>query len=249
VKNLFELKNARRVLIEGNLFERNWAHAQTGFAILFTVRNQSGTAPWSTVEDVTFRHNVLRSSGSAINILGRDETFPAGSRQTSRIWIHNNLFVDIGGGWGGGGRLFQLLGGTKDIIIEHNTARHTGGVIVAEGTPHQNFAYRYNISSHNAYGVIGTGTGVGLPTLTRYFPGAVFAGNVLSDNPKLARNYPADNFFPETFRDVGFTDLEHGDYRLTAPSPFRGAAPGGLDLGVDIPALASAMGALGVPKW
>src|SRR5207245_7659455 len=28
VKNLFELKNARRVLVESNLFERNWVHAQ-----------------------------------------------------------------------------------------------------------------------------------------------------------------------------------------------------------------------------
>src|SRR5688572_22027579 len=37
VKNLFELKNARRVLVEGNVFERNWTHAQNGFAILFTV--------------------------------------------------------------------------------------------------------------------------------------------------------------------------------------------------------------------
>ena len=30
VKNLLELKNARRVLIEGNLFEYSWAHAQGG---------------------------------------------------------------------------------------------------------------------------------------------------------------------------------------------------------------------------
>ena len=58
VKNLFELKNARRVLVEGNLLEHNWPHAQNGFAILFTPRNQDGRAPWSVVEDVTFRNNV-----------------------------------------------------------------------------------------------------------------------------------------------------------------------------------------------
>ncbi|HXG90746.1 MAG TPA: hypothetical protein VNN73_00055, partial [Blastocatellia bacterium] len=45
VKNLFELKNARRVLIDANLFENNWVDGQSGFAILFTVRNQDGTAP------------------------------------------------------------------------------------------------------------------------------------------------------------------------------------------------------------
>jgi hypothetical protein len=33
VKNLLELKNARRVVIEDNTFERNWAQAQSGYAI------------------------------------------------------------------------------------------------------------------------------------------------------------------------------------------------------------------------
>src|SRR5262245_49835059 len=46
IKNLFELKNAQRVLIDGNIFENNWAHGQTGFAILFTVRNQDWASPW-----------------------------------------------------------------------------------------------------------------------------------------------------------------------------------------------------------
>ncbi len=36
VKNLLELKNARNVVIDGNLFEHNWADDQNGFAILFT---------------------------------------------------------------------------------------------------------------------------------------------------------------------------------------------------------------------
>ena len=45
VKNIFELKNARRVLAEGNVLEHNWQHDQNGFAILFTVRNQDGERP------------------------------------------------------------------------------------------------------------------------------------------------------------------------------------------------------------
>ena len=55
VKNIFELKNARRVLVEGNMLENNWADGQSGAAVLFTPRNQEGTAPWSAVQDVTFR--------------------------------------------------------------------------------------------------------------------------------------------------------------------------------------------------
>jgi hypothetical protein len=246
VKNLFELKNARRVLIEGNLFERNWVQAQNGFAILFTVRNQSGGAPWSAVQDVTFRHNVLRSSSSGINILGRDNIHP--SQQTARIWINNNLFLDIGGRWGGGGRLFQLLSGTTDVVIEHNTARQSGAVILAEGIANQNFVFRYNLLPHT-FGVIGTGTGVGLQTLSKYFPGAVFESNVLAGDPTKAKLYPSGNHFPESLDAVGFTSLSEGDYRLASASPFRRAAPGGLDLGVDMPALDQAMGVNGASHW
>src|SRR5262249_29846748 len=102
VKNLFELKSARRVGIEGNLFERNWAHVQNGFAILFTVRNQDGQAPWSVVEDVTFVNNVVRHTGSGVNVLGHDDVRP--SQQTKRLLIRNNLFEDVGDArWGGGG--------------------------------------------------------------------------------------------------------------------------------------------------
>src|SRR5262245_47593976 len=51
VKNLFELKNAQRALVDGNIFENNWTMAQNGYAVLFTVRNQDGNAPWSVVQD------------------------------------------------------------------------------------------------------------------------------------------------------------------------------------------------------
>ena len=49
VKNLFELKNARRVLIEGNLFENNWVH-QPGRAEHPLHGPQPGRAPhqWSS---------------------------------------------------------------------------------------------------------------------------------------------------------------------------------------------------------
>jgi hypothetical protein len=243
VKNLLELKNARRVLIQGNLFERNWSHAQDGFAILFTVRNQQGRAPWSVVEDIVFADNVVRHTGSGIYVLGFDNTWPSGSQSSRRIAIRNNLLVDIGGPlWGGGGRVFQLLGGTADVVIEHNTAHQTGPVIMAEGPPYTGFVYRENITPHNAYGVIGTDFGVGLPTLARYFPGAIFEGNVLADQPTYRNLYPPGNFFPSTFAAVGFRDLAGGDYRLAPSSPYKHRAPGGRDIGVDMDVLDRARG-------
>ena len=177
VKNLFELKNARRVLIESNIFEHNWPHAQNGFAILFTVRNQDGGAPWSVVEDVTFRKNVVRHVAAGFNILGSDDIHE--SRQTSRISIHNNLITDVGGKWGGNGRLFQLLNGTAGVSITHNTAEQSGGVVFGgDHGPHQGFVFRNNVMPDNGAGFVGSGTAAGNASIERYFPRAVIAGNV-----------------------------------------------------------------------
>src|SRR3989442_6517826 len=76
VKNLFELKNARRVLVEGNVLEQNWADAQSGFSILFTVRNQDGTAPWSQVDHVVFQDNILRHGGAGVHNLRDGKKLP-----------------------------------------------------------------------------------------------------------------------------------------------------------------------------
>jgi hypothetical protein len=74
VKNFFEIKHGRNVAVRYNVFERNWASAQDGFGILFTVRTcEAGNYPWSVVENVDFSYNVVRDSeGGGVNILGQD---------------------------------------------------------------------------------------------------------------------------------------------------------------------------------
>jgi hypothetical protein len=238
VKNLFELKNARRALIEGNLFERSWVHAQIGFAIVFTVRNQDGNAPWSVVEDVTFSDNIVRHAASGVYILGFDDNHS--SQQTKRILIKNNLFEDIGGArWGGGGRLFQLIAGTPGVVIDHNTAFHTGNIITAEGKQHRHFTYSNNITPHNDYGMFGTGAGVGNPALSTYFPGAIIKKNVIIGGNAI--QYPPDNFFPSSLDDVNFVDRRGGNYQLAGSSRYKRAGSDGKALGVDFDALCAAL--------
>ncbi|MBI4609220.1 MAG: VCBS repeat-containing protein, partial [Candidatus Rokubacteria bacterium] len=238
VKNLFELKNARRVLIDGNFFENNWAHAQNGFAILFTVRNQDGGAPWSVVEDVTFSNNVVWKTANGINILGQDDIHP--SQQTKRILVKNNLFERVGeAGFGGGGALFQLLDGTADVVIEHNTAFQTGSIILVDGAPHTGFVYANNIARHNTYGIIGGGTAPGRHTLDTYFPGAIVAGNVIVGGDPS--KYPPNNYFPAGLSNVGFVDLEGGDIRLAESSPYTGAGTDGADVGLNADTLIRAV--------
>ena len=243
VKNLFELKNARRVLVDGNLFEYNWPDAQNGFAILFTVRNQDGGAPWSVVEDVTFTNNVVRHVAAGINMLGRDDNHP--SRQTQRIAVRNNAFLDVGGRWGHG-RLFQLLEGTSGVTIEHNTAFQTGGILFGgDRAPHTNFVFRDNVVPHNEHGITASGTGPGHATLTRYFPGAVLRGNLIVGG--AAARYPPGNFFPAAMDEVVRGAPRPGANLaalLTLCGPYARAATDGGQPGADIEAVNRALGPL-----
>jgi hypothetical protein len=88
VKNLFEIKAGKRVTIRNNVFERNWPDGQSGFSILFTVRNQDGAAPWSVIEDVLFEKNVIRDVTAGFNISGFDSL--GSSLQTQRVTIRDN---------------------------------------------------------------------------------------------------------------------------------------------------------------
>ncbi len=241
VKNLFELKNARRVLIEENLFENNWAHAQAGFAVQLTVRNQDGGAPWSVVEDVTFRRNIVRRTGSGVNILGKDDNFP--SQQARRILIQDNLFEEVSRQkWGGNGILFQLLNGTADVVIDHNTGFQDGNIIEADGAPHAGFVYTNNVTPHGMNGVHGSGAGVGNDTLARYFPGAVFKKNVVAGGS--AGLYPSDNFFPPSLGRIDLIEFAKGRAgadRSGAPSLFKQEGSDGRDVGADLSRLSAVL--------
>lgn len=214
VKNLFELKNARRVVVEGNVMEHSWEEAQSGFAVLFTVRNQEGKAPWSVVEDVQFANNIIRHSGSGITLMGHDNNRPRDqSQETKRILIRNNLWEDIGGErWGGRGILFQMVEGTSDVAIEHNTGFQRGYTLFAMGPPHRRFTFRHNIAPHNEYGIFGNDVGIGLAAIDAYFPDAVVTENVLAGGE--AARYPESNVFPESLDAVPFVDRKAGNYRL-----------------------------------
>ena len=247
VKNLFELKNARRVLVEGNLFENNWHAAQTGYAIVLTPRNASGRSPWASVEDVTFRLNVVRHVAAVFNMLGTDNNEPSG--RLRRVNITHNLFADVDHrSWGGNGAFLQLGDGPTDIRVEHNTIIHSGNVISAYGgtrdrpVPVVGLTYRDNLSRHNQFGVIGAGRANGNDTLNIFFPGALFTNNVLAGGP--GSRYPGGNFFPPMAEFEGqFVDFTGGDYRLASSSRYRRSATDGTDLGANLENLEKIAGA------
>jgi hypothetical protein len=238
VKNLLELKNAQRVLIDGNVFEQLWPASQTGYAVVLTPRNSDGTAPWTVVRDVTFSNNILRHVAGGINILGYDDT--NGSQPTARINIRNNLVYDISSAWGGSSHFVMITGGPTEVKIDHNTIFHDGMVVIADSGPSYGFQFTNNVAPHNEYGVFGSGAGLGTAAMNAYFPDGTLRRNALGGGP--ASQYPADNVFP----DMGlfaaqFVNIAAGDFRLVPASQFAGAGTDGKDLGVDFSALAAAL--------
>jgi hypothetical protein len=233
-KNLLELKNARRVTIDGNVLEYSWLGFQDGYAVLFTPRNQSGTAPWSVVRDVKFTNNTVRHAGAAFQVLGRDYNHT--SLRTENITIRNNLFEDIDNTWGNTGRFMMITEAPANLTIDHNTIDHEYTVLEIGGAAVSGLVFTNNLARHNRYGIKGSGSASGLPTLTRYFPGAVVKGNVLAGGPSAA--YPSGNHFPAASEFLTqFVSAATGDFRLASSSPYNNKATDGKDIGADIGAL------------
>jgi hypothetical protein len=233
VKNAFELKNAQDVLVEGNVFENVWVGGQPGYPIVFTPRNQGGTAPWVIVQRVTFQHNLVRHTAGGVNILGVDNLAP--SQRTNHITVRDNIFDDMNGTtWGSGSRPFQLGDGPDVVAIDHNTVITNDSTIVwLYGAPTTNGVYTNNMSAHNSYGINGNNSSSGTTAINTYMPAGAVVANVLAGG--TASKYPAGNFFPAVSAWQGnFVDYAGGDYRLTAASVYRNAGTDGTDLGADV---------------
>jgi hypothetical protein len=241
IKNLLELKMARRVTIEGNVFENNWQQAQAGFAIVLTVRAEK-IAHWAVVEDIDIVRNIVKHSGSGVNILGMDgNSNDMGIAR--RILIKDNLFEDIDyTKWKGDGRVFQLLNGAQKVTIDHNTviSDNVKMMMMFDGSPTLDFVFKNNIVPHGASGVIGSGKAIGNATLNHYAPGAVFTRNALVGGASRSSLYPPGNFFPESYPAINFVNYGAGNYALSDKSPYANAGTDNRDIGADIAAVLAA---------
>ena len=254
VKNLFELKAAKRVTIRRNVFERNWTDGQSGTAIVFTGRNQDGGAPWSVVEDVLFEENIIRDTEGVFNILGYDNERPSG--RTTRVTIRHNLAIGTG---------FFLLAGAEvgTVTVDHNTVDqganfltlYTGDVWpagTASPRPAQfaveSLTITNTLANHNEYGAFGENAGIGTPALAALTRTFQWTHNVLAGG--AAYSYPAVTWLPTV---SAHRAQFNGDYTLIPTSTYRGAGTDQQDLGASLPLSSSAEayaipGQPGVPR-
>lgn len=251
VKNLFELKNAQRVLVEGNVLENCWVMGQAGYGVLFTVRNQDGTAEWSTVEDITFRKNWIKNTGAGFQITSSDSPIGGGgeSQNTTRLLIENNLVeVDYAAN-GGDGRLVQWSANPSNpaeyISILHNTMIHksAGPVFLNMGDSGlftQQAKVNDNLASFGSYGVFANGGANGTAALTAYCGSYEFLNNALIVDGAFVGTYPATTLFPANVAACNFTNYAAGDYTITSGT-LNNAGSDGTDVGADIGALDTAI--------
>jgi hypothetical protein len=200
VKNLVETKNVRRLLIEGNVIENNWADAQTGFAVVLKSENQQGTAPWTSTSDVTMRQNLVQCVGNWLNVSGH------GSNSTpvivsSRFTIYQNVIRNVNTtDCNATGIAVQVLSEMTDLNLAQNTILNSGSsntLITFDGTPTVRLVVRNNVGYHGSYGVKGAGTNDGATTLAKFAPGSVFTGNAIINGGNCTQ-YPAGNTCPTT---------------------------------------------------
>jgi len=237
-KNLFELKNARRVLVEGNVFEDF-----DGFALVLTPRNQAGGAPWSTVEDVTIRRNLVRRVRSVLNISGYDEYRP--SQPTRRVTVEDNVAAALLETGEPNPKMILINQGPDGVTIRHNTFLTQAGLgssflLFANAASKKGdaFAFTDNIAHLGAYGLgaenppLGTS---GATLLDGHYRAWTVTRNVLINARGAATSlYPVGQSWVSSAAEIGFVDLARLDLRLGARSAYKGRAADGRDPGASI---------------
>lgn len=231
VKNNLELKNARRVLVEGCILENCWQDVdQAGFGLVFTPRNQDNTATWCTVEHVTFRLCKILDCEAGINMLTTDDTFT--SQDLNNILIENVLVVLKDHGQGGSGRASQITctGGPATNITFRNVT-----LLEANGEGHMvqtcfmgdtvdsvdNLVVQdcvFFSGAGNPSGWAGSGASGGNDTLNTYVlnDNYTFSGNVAYAQNSNDGTWPTGVTRETTLSNIGFDDYANGDYRISS---------------------------------
>jgi len=265
VKNLLELKNAQRVLIEANIMEYTWGgFSQKGYGILLTPKNQAGPngtnlCPNCLVTDVTIRYNKISHVGGGMQIANALSGNGAPALRGERYSIHDLVVDDINSEkYAGSGNLAEIM--TVDgapllqqVLLDHITGFPSAGLFSIGGnlSPKMtHFTFTNSLATGGTYPIWSTGGGttncayydVPLTTFTSCFAPYAFANNALigvsSDYPPSA--WPAGNHFPASASAVKFVSYKGGnggDYHLLPASPYKNAGSDGKDLGADIDAI------------
>lgn len=263
VKNLFEIKNAERVLLEGNVMEHSWGgFSQVGWGMVITPRGS-----WAADRDITVRYNTISHVGSGFQICAsRFELLD--SLASERISIHDVTVDDMSASaYNGDGIGFQISSGSvenpplNNVTINHVTMlTDTNKTLLLVGSDQRNPILPFNIVFTNNIAVAGTSSvwstggvetgacaksGQPLTTFNQCWSSYTVTNNAIIAYPSTQGPWPKGNFFAPTDAAVGFTDFSNGnggDYQLLPASQYiHSGIPDRTALGADISTLNAAI--------
>ena len=199
IKNLLEFKDGYNFIVDSNVFENNWEANQNGFALLLTPRTGQGGTPLNHVDTITFSNNILRHSGSGLNLGLYDDqakdsngnTIPPSQLQLVHdVTIRNNLFDDLSLNYAEFSHGIQIFGPPNKLIVDHNTFQfaeltndHGWFLAGSTGESPSNASIIGNDFGADLYGDT---RGPGAAVLT----GAVFASNNIRNGSPVWRSTP-----------------------------------------------------------
>jgi hypothetical protein len=210
IKNLFELKDARRVLLEDNVFENSWIGSQVGIAIAFKSSTENCiTCTWEGTKDVTFRYNVVRNANRGLNLQSIDQSSSGkNALHMERITVYQNLFTEIGTANGmrsDDGWLMLMVGDLKDVSVCNNTfignTPGLGAALMMSSPGAQRFEICNNVlAGQSSYGAaISSDDGKPHAAALNWYAGRSwrFTGNVVSqvDRQFWRLNPPGNQYF------------------------------------------------------
>jgi len=270
VKNHFELKNAQRVLFEGNVLEDSWGgFSQPGASILLTPKNQAGgqgksLCPTCQVTDVTIRYCRVSHVAGGLQVGNGRSDNGAAPQAGERYSIHDVVFDDIDAstykGYGYLALIFTAFSGQVPLLqhvrFDHITAFPSTQVLNIGGpiSPKMSdFTFTNSIVYAGDAPIPFTSTGGG-PTncaaqardpekmLENCFSSYVFSNNAIVRAQPVS--WPHSNFLLPDASAVQFAKYgggKNGDYRLLSTSRYKKAGLDSKDLGADMDALNAAI--------
>lgn len=266
VKNQFELKNAQRVLFEGNVLDNCWGgFTQAGFSIVLTPANQGGKCPACRVTDITIRYNLIRHVAGVFDIANVTGKQQAPSSDGERYSIHDLMVEDIDGekykGFGSFAMIISTAPPLKSVHIDHVTAFPQRAIlsILNQGPKLADFSITNSIFTAGNRQMMGAGGGPANCAQGRDDPAGVlkncFSDALFSDNLIIGGSggWPRGTFVAKDAKEAGFRDLQNGanescgaknDGEPCRPSPARMGTDGkaiGADLGAIEKATAGVM--------
>lgn len=250
VKNLFELKTGKRVLLEDNVLENNWVAADQAYSILFTIREDGMS--WAQISDVRIRYNDIKNITGGFSISAWDSNGSSLTANTERISVEHNLMENVF--WGGGSARFIELNGSvyssghprsenlrfrrntlvSDYTVNQYMILSPSGEVAASWPDGQGVGGTFDVSGNitefgtgNPPGIFQDGGNFGAAAMNAWAGAGKYTwgNNVQMGN---AGGWNTETYFPGQLHalnghsDVLFEDSVSDDWRLREYSPYYG---------------------------